>query len=69
MTNKTETAIVDFLTRTAEESPDWQHFWATMMNYAKGNVSGIVKACEIANVSTTDVAHAYHELKLKARLN
>ena len=61
--------IVNFLVRTAENSPDYLHFWAAMMNHAKGNVTGIMQGFEMAGVSTTDISKAYHELKLKAHVN
>lgn len=38
-------------------------FWADLLNYASGNVAGIISIFEWAGVSTNDIEVAYNQLR------
>lgn len=59
--------IADFAVRTfvrkAKEHTDYSDFWCDLLNYASGNVRGIVSIFEWAGVSTKDIQQAHKQLR------
>lgn len=47
----------------AIRNPSATHFWADCLNYASGNVKGLLLIFDHAQVSTTDIQKAYEELR------